>query len=131
MSMRFWPGLIFIGPNLYFSTCAPAGGPGSRTGIFMLVAERLNADVCASAFCSAAMRLRFATAAFGRATKTQSARANASALAGNDDNMGTDLSSGWDPRGRSPLRAARAHGSALLTGRSTGTVASGLALRRL
>src|SRR5262245_64202376 len=47
MLIRFCPGSIRIGPNLYFRTWAPAGGPGSRTGMLTLAARK--ADAWASA----------------------------------------------------------------------------------
>src|SRR4051812_13121025 len=46
MPMKFWPGWIFIGPNLYLRTCAPGGGAGSLTGMFVGAAR--NADAWAS-----------------------------------------------------------------------------------
>src|SRR3954463_4977800 len=47
MLIRFCPGWIRIGPNLYFRTWAPGGGAGSRTGMFTFAAR--NADAWASA----------------------------------------------------------------------------------
>src|SRR4051795_13330389 len=47
MLMMFCPGWMRIGPNLYVRTWAPAGGPGSRTGMFVFAAR--NADALASA----------------------------------------------------------------------------------
>src|SRR4051812_14284002 len=61
MSMRFWPGWIFSGPNLYFRTCAPGGGAGSR--IFGLAVDAVRADVVVAKAVVAVIR----TAATARA----------------------------------------------------------------
>jgi hypothetical protein len=48
MSMRFCPGWILSGPNLYFRTWAPGGGPGSLTGMFRSAGAFLKAEATAS-----------------------------------------------------------------------------------